>query len=106
MALSAKGCNELMVRWAYKYKCTVFNVEYRLAPEAKAPAGQRDFMNVFYHVYNNAASLNVDPKKIVIGGDNGGGWICMGAAYQMMKEGKSTLPKMMILRSSMHCNMI
>ena len=106
MALSAKGCNELMVRWAYKYKCTVFNVEYRLAPEAKAPAGQRDFMNVFYHVYNNVASLNVDPKKIVIGGDNGGGWICMGAAYQMMKEGKSTLPKMMILRSSMHCNMI
>lgn len=106
VALSAKGCNELMVRWAHKYKCVVFNVDYRLAPEVKVPVAQRDFMHAFYHVHDNAASFGVDPTKIVIGGDSGGGWVCMGAAYQMMKDGKSHLPKMMILRSSMHSNTI
>ena len=106
VTLSAKQCNELMVRWAHKYNCVVFNVDYRLAPEAKAPAAQRDFMHAFYHVYNNAADFGVDPNKIAIGGDNGGGWVCIGAAYQMIKDGKSHLPKMMILRSSMHSNMI
>ena len=69
-----------MIRWAHKYKCCVFNVEYRLAPEAKAPGGARDFMHTFLHVYNNAGKFNIDKTKIVIAGDSGGGYICLGAA--------------------------
>lgn len=106
VAMSAKQNNELMIRWAHKYNCVTFNVDYRLAPETKAPGGQRDFMKAFYHIHENAAKYGVNPNKIVIGGDSGGGWICLGAAYQMVKEGKSNLPKMMILRHSMHSNML
>lgn len=49
-----------MIRWAHKYKCIVFNVDYRLAPEAKAPAGSRDFMHAFLHVYENSDKYKVD----------------------------------------------
>ena len=70
-----------MIRWAHKYNCVVFNVDYRLAPETPTPGGQRDFMNVVYHVHTNAESLGVDPNNIVIGGDEGGAWICLGAVY-------------------------
>ena len=69
-----------MIRWAHKYKCVTFNVDYRLAPETKIPGGARDFMHVFLHVYNNASKYNIDKSKIVIAGDSGGGYICLNAA--------------------------
>lgn len=78
---TAAADNELMIRWAYKYKCIVFNVEYRLAPEAKAPGGQRDFMHVYLHLLENINKYNVDKKKIVFAGDSGGAYICFGASY-------------------------
>ena len=84
VSLSASGENELMIRWAHKYKCIVFNVEYSLAPEWKSPKGPRDFMHTFLHVYENAAKYNVDRTKIVIAGDSGGGFICLEAAYQLI----------------------
>ena len=55
VTLTAEINNELMIRWAAKYKCIVFNVEYRLAPETKAPGGARDFMHTFMHVYSSAS---------------------------------------------------
>ena len=38
-AMSASQHNELMIRWAHKYNCIVFNVDYRLAPETPTPGG-------------------------------------------------------------------
>ena len=69
-----------MFRWAYKYNCIVFNVEYRLAPETKTPGGARDFMHAFLHVYENASTYKIDRNKIVIAGDSGGAYICLMAA--------------------------
>ena len=70
-----------MVRWAYKFNCITFNVNYQLAPEAKTPRGQKEFAQVFNHVYENAEHYDVDNTKIVIAGDDGGGFICLGAAF-------------------------
>lgn len=104
--MKASQHNELMVRWAHKYNCIVFNVDYRLGPEAKAPGGQKDFMKALIHIHQNAEDLGIDKSKIVIGGDAGGGWICMGAYHLLLKEKEFFMPKMMILRHTMCANVM
>lgn len=46
---------------AVKCGVVVFNVDYRLAPETKSPNNVLDFYESLKYIYNNAASLNVDP---------------------------------------------
>ena len=41
----------------------VFNVDYRLAPETKAPNNQRDFYEVVKFVWENAEQLGVNPGE-------------------------------------------
>lgn len=100
VTMTAEENNQLMIRWAHMYKCLVFNVDYRLGPETKAPGGQRDFMQAFLHLYENASKFKVDKNKIGIMGDSGGGHIVLGAAYQLILQNKSHLPRLMILRHS------
>lgn len=51
---SAKDLNPQMAITALNLDCVVFNVDYRLAPEAKAPRGQQDFVDATNHIIANA----------------------------------------------------
>lgn len=101
IALSAEDCNEFMVRFAHKFRCITFTVDYRLAPEHKLPKAHRDFMHTFLHVYANAQHYDVDRSKIVIGGDEAGAFICLSAAQLMSIENRKEKPRLMLLRSPM-----
>ena len=53
----------------------IFSVDYRLAPETKCPKNVLDFYCALRYIVDNAESLGVDPGRLAMGGESGGGYI-------------------------------
>ena len=93
----AEMFNHEMCKLACTAQCVVFSVDYRKAPEYKCPVGQLDFAHGVRYVYQNADALGIDRTKICASGTSGGGWICLGAAYWMMKRSEQYMIKALFL---------
>jgi len=74
----------------------VFNVDYRLAPETRCPNNVLDFYEVVKYVTSHAAELGVDPARIAIAGESGGGYICAGTMVQLARNGEGHLVKLAV----------
>mgnify|MGYP001477789822 CR=1 FL=1 len=51
----------------------VISVDYRLSPESKFPDAVEDCYTAIQWTVQNAASINVDPQLVSVGGDSAGG---------------------------------
>ena len=79
--------------WVSRYLAKGFvvaNVEYRLAPAAKAPAAVEDALTAANFFVDNAAKYGADAKRIVVTGGSAGGHLALmvGMATTDAKAGK------------------
>jgi acetyl esterase/lipase len=61
----------------FKIGFAVANIEYRMTPQAKAPAAIQDTRCALIYLINNAKALNIDVNKIVIMGGSAGGHLAL-----------------------------
>merc|ERR1711915_675280 len=71
----------------------VFSVDYRLGPETRCPNNVLDFYEAIKYVAANAEQLGVDPSRIAMAGESGGGYICAGAMVQLALKDEAALVK-------------
>jgi acetyl esterase len=96
VAMCAADFDPMLKHCAVELSVVVFNVDYRIAPETQCPNNVKDFYEAIKYVSKNAESLGVDPSKIVIAGDSGGGYICLGAMVMLVQSEESDLVKLAI----------
>jgi acetyl esterase/lipase len=66
--------------FASELRCAIYSVSYRLAPEAPHPAPLEDIYSVLAWLHANAIPLELDPARIGIKGESGGGGLAAAAA--------------------------
>jgi hypothetical protein len=74
--------------FASELRCAIYSVDHRLAPEAPHPAPLEDIYSMFAWLHANAGQLGLDPARIGIKGESGGGGFAAAAAlYARDRQG-------------------
>jgi triacylglycerol lipase len=94
---SAAGSGPANVRTASELQCVVASVDYRLAPETRAPGAVEDCYTVLSWLYRNADALGVDKSRIAVGGESAGGGLAAALALLARDRGEYALCFQMLI---------
>jgi acetyl esterase len=72
-------------------RCAVASVDYRLAPEWKYPVAVDDSFAALAWVVANASRLEIDPRRVAVGGDSAGGNLATVVALMARDHGGPAL---------------
>ena len=75
----------------------VLFVDYRMAPEHKAPAAADDAYAAYLWAREHAAELGADPARVAVGGDSAGGNLAAVVAQRARNEGAAPPVLQMLL---------
>ncbi|MEU9804354.1 alpha/beta hydrolase [Mycobacterium sp. NPDC050853] len=75
---------------------SVLSVDYRLAPEHKAPAGAEDCLAAYLWAVEHAGELGATPDRVAVGGDSAGGNLAAVVSQQARDTG-AQLPLLQFL---------
>ncbi|QUD87281.1 alpha/beta hydrolase [Phenylobacterium montanum] len=75
----------------------IIAIDYRLAPEAKFPAGHDDAVAAANWVFAHAYEIGFDPAHIAVGGDSAGGNLAASVAISLRDAGKNRIAFQMLL---------
>ncbi|MBM3346291.1 MAG: alpha/beta hydrolase [Betaproteobacteria bacterium] len=84
---SALGDDRILVPMVKAFGCVGASVDYRLAPEFRAPAATEDCYCALAWLAANAGELNIDPARIAIHGVSGGGGIAATTVLKARDQG-------------------
>src|SRR5947209_11416187 len=74
--------------FASELRCAIYSVDHRLAPESPHPAPVEAIDSVFVWLHANAGRLGLDPARIGIKGESGGGGFAAAAVlYARDRQG-------------------
>jgi acetyl esterase/lipase len=74
--------------FASELRCAIYSVDHRLAPEEPHPAPLEDIYSVFAWLHANAGQLRLDPARIGMKGESGGGGFAAAAVlYARDRQG-------------------
>lgn len=74
----------------------VLSLDYRLAPEHRFPRAVDDSWNALHWLATHAASLDVDPARLAVGGDSAGGTLAAVAALHARDHGLPLAAQLLI----------
>ncbi len=83
-------------RFANEAQCVVVSVDYRLAPENPFPRPIDDCYAATVWVYKSAEELNIDSKRIAVGGDSAGGNLAACVAYRSRDKGPKLIFQLLV----------
>ncbi len=90
---SAAGSGPANVRTASELQYVVAAVDYRLAPETRAPGAVEDCYAVLAWLHRNADTLGIDRDRIAVGGESAGGGLA--AALALLARDRGEYPALL-----------
>lgn len=84
----ARQDDSICARFAQRLGVTVVSVDYRLAPEHPFPAPLGDCFAAFELIHREAASLGIDPERVIVGGMSAGGGLAAALALLVHDRGR------------------
>jgi acetyl esterase len=70
---------------AHTLNCAVLDIDYKIAPEERFPYALHECYDIVKWAYNNPKLLNIDSKRIAVGGHSAGGTLTAGLAMMANK---------------------
>ena len=83
--------------YAREAECVVVAVDYRLAPEHPFPAAYEDCLDVLVWMHDEASSLQLDPRRIAIGGESAGGALSAAIALESRGDAAPSLVHQLLI---------